>query len=89
MKPFIKHGLSDEEKIFNYRLSRARRVSENAFGILAWRFRVFSRPIELKPDTIVELFGLLAVCITGCERLPQATICHNNPWTEKILTQER
>lgn len=52
MKPFSKHGLSDEEKIFNY---RARLVSENAFGILAWRFRVFARPIELKPDTIDRL----------------------------------
>ncbi|GFW03138.1 putative nuclease HARBI1 [Trichonephila clavipes] len=60
MKPFSKHGLSDEEKIFNYRTSRARRVSENAFGILAWRFRVFSKAIELKPDTIDRV--ILAAC---------------------------
>jgi hypothetical protein len=51
MKPYSKTGLSHSERIFNYRLSRARRVVESAFGILLWRFRGFSRPIELKPDT--------------------------------------
>lgn len=52
MKPYSKKKCTEAERIFNYRLSRARRISENAFGILSWRFRIFQRPIELKVDTI-------------------------------------
>ena len=60
MKPYSKTGLSNYERIFNYRLSRARRVVENAFVILVWRFRIFSRPIELKPDTTDKV--IFAAC---------------------------
>jgi len=52
MKPFKNRCLSHEERIFNYRLSRARRVVENAFGILANRFRVLLRAIPLSVEKV-------------------------------------
>ena len=51
MKPYSRRKLTKRERIFNYCLSRARRISENAFGILAWRFHIFPRPIDPKVET--------------------------------------
>jgi hypothetical protein len=38
MKPYPQRGLTEEQRIFNYRLSRARNVSQNAFGIMSANF---------------------------------------------------
>ncbi|KAK4887169.1 hypothetical protein RN001_003440 [Aquatica leii] len=57
MKPYSQKDLTLNKRIFNYRLSRARRVVENAFGILSNRFRILLSPINLNPDK-VELLTL-------------------------------
>ncbi|XP_048247699.1 putative nuclease HARBI1 [Haliotis rufescens] len=51
MKLFPHRALAHDELVFNYRLSRARRVVENAFGILANRFRCLLRTLQVQVDT--------------------------------------
>ena len=62
LKPFPFRNQKEEQRIFSYRLSRARRTVENAFGILANRFRVFLAPINLRP-TKVEKMVLASVAV--------------------------
>lgn len=52
MKPFNRNGpLTNEQKIFNYRISRPRLTIENSFGILTSRWRVFEKPLGFKLST--------------------------------------
>lgn len=51
IKPYGGDHLKERSKrIFNYRLSRARRVVKNAFGIVSSVFRVMRKPILLEPN---------------------------------------
>jgi len=62
MKPYGGRNVPHDCSVFNYRLSRARRVIENAFGILAARWRVFHRSITASTDN-VESIVEAAVCL--------------------------
>lgn len=60
MKPYAQKNLKKEERIFNYRLSRARRIVENAFGIMASRFRIFHTDIAIDIENVDAI--VLACC---------------------------
>lgn len=60
MKPYPFRNQPGPNRVFNYRLSRARRVVENAFGHIANRFRILRRPIELCPEKAIKV--VLAIC---------------------------
>ena len=57
MKPYATDlNKGSPKRIFNYRLSRARRIVENAFGLVASVFRIFRKPIEIKVEsTVVDI----------------------------------
>lgn len=65
MRPYSsRNGLNMEKNVFNYRLSRARRICENAFGILVACWRIYSRPILAKLETV--------------DNIIKATVCLHN-----------
>lgn len=62
MRPYpgTQTGNDKANTIFNYRLSRARRLSENVFGILTQRFRIYQRRLQMSPEHIDDV--ILATC---------------------------
>ncbi len=55
MKPFSQSNMTNEQRIFNYRLSPGRRIVENAFGILANCFQYLLSPLRQEPETLKSI----------------------------------
>ena len=55
MKPYPQQNLTVDKRVYNYRHSRARRISENLFGILANRWRIFFTTINLEPKHVENI----------------------------------
>lgn len=60
LKPFSGKAHSITQRVFNYRLSRARRCIENSFGVLSGRFRVLRSSIAVDAAKTRKI--VLATC---------------------------
>ena len=60
MKPYAQQGLDAEKLVYNNRHSRARRILENLFGILANRWRFMRNVMLLHPD-VIEVLSCMGV----------------------------
>lgn len=49
------NDLNLQQKVLNYRLSRARRIVECAFGIFTARWRIFRRPLSTNIDNAIAI----------------------------------
>jgi hypothetical protein len=82
--------LPPDIRIFNYRLSRARRVIENAFGILVSRWRIFRRPIIGKNTTVNNIIKA-STCLHNwvqthdCKQKPSNYVDHEDRNTGEII----
>ena len=61
MRPYPGHNLPVSHMIFNYRLSRSRRIVENAFGILSSRWRIYLTRIAVRPEVTAKI--IKATCV--------------------------
>lgn len=68
MKPYSQKFLAsagadaDKARVFNYRLSRARRIIENTFGILASRWQILLKGCSFYPENVDHIIKAL-VCL--------------------------
>ena len=55
MKPYPQQNLTTERRVYNYRHSRGRRISENLFGIIANRWRIYHTVILLESKAVESI----------------------------------
>lgn len=85
IKPFsFSSSLSSQQKLFNYRVSRARVVVEIAFGRLKARWRRLSKQIEMDIDNVPHIISACCVLHNVCEVHGDK---FNDDWLLEVDTQ--
>jgi len=75
------HPKGSKERIFNYRICRARRVVEKIFGLLSSVFRVLRKPVLLEPER-AQLVAVTVACLQNfLRRSPDLAAIYTPPGT--------
>ena len=89
MKPYTNAVLTKQQTNFNYRLSRARMVTEGAYGQMKGRWRVLLRKMESEPDqvktTALACIVLYNICIEKGETLSKKL----DPTVDPVTNERR
>ena len=80
-------NLPENKRIFNYRLSRTKRVIENTFGILSSRWRIFKRPIIGTPEK-AALVTKAACCLHNFLQMKNRSLQPQHHRTTALLALE-
>ncbi|XP_049522528.1 uncharacterized protein LOC125945022 [Dermacentor silvarum] len=72
IKPFASTSSSEEQKHFNYQLSKSRRIVENAFGRLKARFRFIMKRMECDISNVPLIIRACCVLNNICEHFGDA-----------------
>lgn len=75
------HPKGSKERIYNYRICRARRIVENVFGVMSSVFRVLRKPMLLEPEK-AELVVMTIACLHNfLRRQPESALAYTPPGT--------
>ena len=87
MKPFTNAVLTDKQRYFNYRLSRARMVTEGAYGQLKGRWRVLLRKCESSTEEVriacLACIVLHNICLSRGDTIPKKLDLSVDPTTNE------
>ena len=73
LRPYPGRNLPDAKAVFNYRLSRARRIIENSIGILTARWQLFRKPIVAQPKHVVT-FTKAAIALHNFLQITESSL---------------
>ncbi|XP_047020887.1 uncharacterized protein LOC135116592 [Helicoverpa armigera] len=87
MRPYPRDQLDQQKRIFNYRLSRARRIVEATFGVLARKWYVYRKDFECRVETVDKI--VKATCVMHnflIERQSNYLDCIDNTNTSTLVS---
>jgi len=92
LRPYSSRNLDVARRIYNYRLTRARRMVECAFGIVCNKWRTFHRAIDICPDfcdVIVKTCYIFTASFVRETAFSFRMHYTNGPWRVlRLLAQE-